>query len=184
MEQLQDDTKQMWKGRHIEQEKVAERKDQMLSTEDREFMVPPDPTRRMSKVPLPDQGLAFRAALQGSAGPSTDIRRGGDYGGRAHIDKENYSGVTEVGFKAASLSCAERRKSKMPLAEQGTAFQAALRRSDGVLPNLGEGASRHRKQIDDIRIKGAAAATLQHGAATQRRQQKKTADTRQQGRQH
>ncbi|KAL8853874.1 MAG: hypothetical protein Q9221_001345 [Calogaya cf. arnoldii] len=184
-EHLQDDTKQMWNGRHIEQEKVAERKDHLLFTEDREFIIPLDPTRRMSKVPLLDQGLAFRAALQGSDGPSTGIQKGGDYSGRAHIDKENYPVATAVGFNAASLSSpSKKRIPKMPLAEQDMAFQAALRQSNSVPPSLGEGASGHGKQIDDIRIKGAAAATLQHGAATQRRQQKKIAKTRQQMRQH
>lgn len=182
IEQHQDDTiEQSWDRRHIEQEKRSDQKDYPFSSEeDGKCDIPPDPTRRVSKMPLPDQGLAFKAALQGSDRPSTAIRRG-EYEGRAHVDKENHPAVTEYGFKTANPCSPKKRTPKMPLAEQGMAFQAALQQSDSVSTKIRAGASRHGKKNVDIRIKGAAATAVQHRAAAQRRQQE---TPKQQRRQH
>ncbi|KAI4258406.1 MAG: hypothetical protein L6R42_005126 [Xanthoria sp. 1 TBL-2021] len=182
IEQHQDDTiEQSWDWRHIEQENRSDQKDYPFSSEeDGKCDIQPGLTRRILKVPLPDQGLAFKAALQGSDRLSTTIRRG-EYEGRAHIDKENHPAVTEYGFKIANLCSLQKRTPKMPLAEQGMAFQAALQQSGTVSPNIRGGASRHGKKNVDIRLKGAAATAVQYRAAAQRSQQE---TPKQQGRQH
>ncbi|KAI4095784.1 MAG: hypothetical protein LQ339_007147 [Xanthoria mediterranea] len=185
MEQHQNDTiKQSWDDRHIKEKNCSDQKDHPFSgEEDGKCDIPPDPTWRVSKVPLPDQGLAFKAALQGPTRPSTAMRFG-DYEGQARVDKENYPEVKEYGFQPANPDSPKTRMPKRPLAAQGMAFQAALQQSDSVSPNIRGGASRHGEENVNIRIKGAAGAAVQHRAATRRGQLDKNMQPRQQRRLH
>ncbi|KAL8913206.1 MAG: hypothetical protein Q9172_007341 [Xanthocarpia lactea] len=176
--QRQNDTiKHSRNKRLIGQENRSNQKDHMLPTEaDGECYKPPDPPRT-SKVSLPDQGLAFKAAIQGLDVPSTDTERGK----QAHIDRENYPTTTGEGFKTGIQSTLKKRMPKMPLAEQGMAFQAALQQQSNIVsPNTRGGAFKDSEQDDEIRIKGAAAAATQHRAAAQVRKWEKNAKRKQQ----
>ena len=179
-EQRQNDTiRHSRKKRLIGQENHPNQKDQMLPTEaDGECYKPPD-AARTSKVSLPDQGLAFKAALQGLDAPPIDTRSG-EHGKRAHTNQENYPATTGEGFKTGIQSTSKKRMPKMPLAEQGMTFQAALQQSNIVSPNIRGGAFRDSEQHDEIRIRGAAAAATQHRAAAQARRWEKNAKRKQQ----
>lgn len=163
----------------IRQENHPNQKDQMLPTEaDGECYKPPDPART-SKVSLPDQGLAFKAALQGLDVTSTDTRSG-KHGKQAHTNQENYPATTEERFKTGIQSTPKKRMPKMPLAEQGMAFQAALQQSNIVSPNIRGGAF-EKGEDDETRIKGVAAAATPHRPAAQvRRKWEKNAKRKQQ----
>ncbi|KAL9000394.1 MAG: hypothetical protein Q9169_000911 [Polycauliona sp. 2 TL-2023] len=117
----------------------------------------PDITKRSSKVPLPDQELAFKAALQGSDGPTTTIRRE-LYRSPGHDGKENDTGVVGLGFKTLDSSSQRKRTPKMPLVEQGMAFQATLVRSDSNSPTKRRRTFQDCTQTKSVRIKGAAQA--------------------------
>ncbi|KAL8859295.1 MAG: hypothetical protein Q9178_004233 [Gyalolechia marmorata] len=179
-EERQDDTiKHSRNKRRLGQENHPNQKDHILLMQaDEECYKPPNPARS-SKVSLPDQGLAFKAALQGLAVPSTDTRSG-EHGKQAHTNQENYPAATGEGFKTGIQSTPKKRMSKMPLAEQGMAFQAALQQSKIFSPNIRGGAFGGGEQDDEIRIKGAAAAATQHRAAAQVRKWEKNAKRKQQ----
>ncbi|KAL8904556.1 MAG: hypothetical protein Q9171_007014 [Xanthocarpia ochracea] len=179
-DQRQNDTiKHSRNKRQVGQENHPNQKDQMLPTKaDGGCCKPPDPART-SKVSLPDQGLAFKAALQGLDVPSTGTRSG-EHGKQAHTNQENYPATTGKGFKPGTQSTPKKRMPKIPLAEQGVAFQAALEQSNIVPPNIRGGAFGYGEQDDEIRIKGAAAAATQHRAAAQVRKWEKNAKRKQQ----
>lgn len=148
-----------------------------------ELNIQPEPTRRLPKVPLLDQGLAFRAALQESKRSPASIRKR-DCGSRAFNDKENYLEDWKDGFGIADSSCLKKRKTKMSLAEQNIAFQGADHQSDSVSPNVRTKASKGGKGNGNIRIKGAAAAAEHYRTAAQRSQQEKIAYGKQYWRAH
>ncbi|KAL8778470.1 MAG: hypothetical protein Q9213_007393 [Squamulea squamosa] len=143
----------------------------VAAEEDGNWDIWQEPTKRYSKMPLPDQKLAFEAALRGSDGPLASIHRVG-VRSRTHVDQENYPRATGDGFTAKVLSSQTKQSPKVPLAEQGIAFQAAYERRHSVAPYIRVGAFKNGQQNDDIRVKGAAAAATQHGISVQDGQRK------------
>ncbi|KAL8837258.1 MAG: hypothetical protein Q9176_005792 [Flavoplaca citrina] len=158
--------------RHVDREDYAAQ--ETATDQDAELNIQPEPTKRVPKVPLLDQGLAFRAALQGSQGsPALITKR--DCGIRVFNDKENHFEDWRESFEKADSSCPKKRKTKMPLAEQNIAFQAADHRSDSVSRNVRARASKGDNGNGNSRIKGAVAAAEHHRTAAQRSQQEKIA---------
>ncbi|KAL9641178.1 MAG: hypothetical protein Q9204_000223 [Flavoplaca sp. TL-2023a] len=158
--------------RHVDREYYAAQ--ETATDQDAELTIQPEPTKRLPKVPLLDQGLAFRAALQGSErSPALITKR--DCGVRVFNDKENHFEDWRESIEIADSSCPKKRKTKMPLAEQNIAFQAANHQSDSVSPNVRARASKGGKGNGNIRKKGAAAAAEHHRTAAQRSQQVKIA---------
>ncbi|KAL8765240.1 MAG: hypothetical protein Q9209_007633 [Squamulea sp. 1 TL-2023] len=160
------------RGYLVEQENTYHQKNYMVADhEDWNWDIWREPTKRVSKMPLPDQKLAFKAALRRSDGLLAGINRPA-IRSRIHVDQENHPRATGDGFKAKVLSSPTKQLPKVPLAEQGTAFQAALERCDGVAPYIRVGAFKNGRQDQDIRVKGAAAAAKQHEVSVQDRQRK------------
>ena len=173
MEQHMDhDFEQSCDRRHGDREDYAAQ--ETATDQDAELNVQPEPAKRLPKVPLLDQGLAFRAALQGSERSPASIKKR-DCGIRVFNDKENHFEDWRESFEIADSSCPKKRKTKMPLTEQNTAFKAADHRSDSVSPNVRARASKGDNGNGNIRMKGAVAAAEHHRTAAQRSQQEKIA---------
>ncbi|KAI4243895.1 MAG: hypothetical protein L6R40_003277 [Gallowayella cf. fulva] len=132
--------------------------------------------KRLSKVPLPDQGMAFKAAIQEPNEISVGIRGGGPRHG-FHNDQENHPKPARSSSNPEVQPSPGKCTPKVPLAEQGTVFQAALQQSTRFSPTV-RGAPRKSSHTGGLQIKGAAAAAEQQRTAGQEKQRQKTAKTK------
>ncbi|KAL8672539.1 MAG: hypothetical protein Q9168_003006 [Polycauliona sp. 1 TL-2023] len=128
------DIEQPREERHLKQEIRGHEEGRLVSNkEDAKWDIRPNFIMRSLKMPLPDQTVAFETAVHGSDESSTTIKRARNrYRIPADYDKENDIGVTELGSNTVKTSSPTKRMPKIPLVEQGLAFEAALQQSEGI----------------------------------------------------
>ncbi|KAL8682453.1 MAG: hypothetical protein Q9186_001496 [Xanthomendoza sp. 1 TL-2023] len=129
---------------------------------------------RASKMPLPDQDLAFKAAIQALNEIPVDTRSVG-LANVFYTDQENYPTATVACPKPRAPSSPRNRIPKQPLADQDMAFQAALQQSNDLSSSTRERAAMTSGQNEGVAIKGTAAAAGLQRLASQEGQRKKSA---------
>lgn len=88
-----------------------------------------------------------------------------------HLDQENYPEALAKHEDTETQPPASRRAAKVPLAEQGLAFKAALQHSHGDLSSLRGGHSKKRK-MNDVKSEDVP-ATAENKTTAQKKQKKR-----------
>ncbi|KAL8811393.1 MAG: hypothetical protein Q9200_001827 [Gallowayella weberi] len=128
---------------------------------------------RASKTPLPDQNLAFKAAIQASNEIPVGVR-GGGLATEFYPDQENYPATAVAYLKPRVSTPVWNRTPKQPLADQERAFQAALQKSSGPSSGMKRGLTTQSGQNEGGQRKGVAAAAEPQRHAAQETQQQKS----------